>query len=224
MAILRSMLKTYFISGLGTDQHVFDRLNLDPSIEAHHLPWLVPEKNESIAHYAQRMLDGIENPEESALVGLSFGGMMAVEMNKLAAIKKTVLISSVKTVAEVPLLFRALGVLKIHRLAPTRLLMMDHPAVFYAFGVRTDAHRQRMREILDNTDPAVFRWSIDQVLTWKNTVEFPHIQHIHGTRDRLFPKQLITADHWIEGGPHFMVASQPGEVSRALNQCLLSKD
>jgi len=44
------MTQVYFISGLGADHTVFDRLTLREDIEAHHLPWLVPKENESLGH------------------------------------------------------------------------------------------------------------------------------------------------------------------------------
>jgi hypothetical protein len=59
------MTQVYFISGLGADHTVFDRLTLREDIEAHHLPWLVPKENESLGHYARRMAEGIAD----ALVG-----------------------------------------------------------------------------------------------------------------------------------------------------------
>jgi len=217
-------VKTYFISGLGTGASVFDRLQLHPEIEFIHLPWLIPEPKESTEHYAQRMLDGIQYPEQSALVGLSFGGIMSIEINKLAPIHKTVLISSVKTVDEMPALFRAIGWSRLHRIAPIKLIMRDYPAIYYAFGARTKEQRLRVREILNSGHPEVFRWSIDQLLNWKNRTVIPGIRHIHGTNDKIFPHRYVKADYLVPNGPHFMVSSRAAEISEILNQYLLSTE
>lgn len=78
--------KIYILSGLGADERVFKKLDLVP-LEPVYLKWIPPHKNESVESYASRLLSQIteKNP---VLIGLSFGGMMAIEIAKQIETKK----------------------------------------------------------------------------------------------------------------------------------------
>lgn len=96
--------KLYVFSGLGADQRVFKYLNFG-ALEPQFIDWIRPETNEPIEAYARKLAAEI-NVEKPILIGLSFGGMMAVEIAKLRETENVILISSAKTAAEVPLPLR----------------------------------------------------------------------------------------------------------------------
>lgn len=87
--------KIYLISGLGADERMFQRLNFY-NFEPVYLQWISPKKNESISDYAARLKSQITE-EKPIIIGLSLGGMMAVEISKQIKTEKVVLISSIKT-------------------------------------------------------------------------------------------------------------------------------
>ena len=74
-------MQCYCISGLGADHRLFSRLNL-PGLSLYDLPWLPNQPDEPIAHYADRMKAAIRH-DNPILLGVSFGGMMAIEIAKL---------------------------------------------------------------------------------------------------------------------------------------------
>ena len=84
------MKKIYCISGLGSDEKIFARIKVD-GYQLVHIPWLKPEKDEPIEVYAKRMSKYIKD-EKPVLMGLSFGGMMAIEITKLLPVDKLILI------------------------------------------------------------------------------------------------------------------------------------
>src|SRR6266487_4519719 len=96
------MMKVYFISGLAADKRVFKHIQLPPGFEAVHLDWISPQKDESLANYALRLADNINRNEPFALVGLSFGGMLATEIAKRYHPAATILISSVPVSTQLP--------------------------------------------------------------------------------------------------------------------------
>ena len=69
---------------------------------------------ETLAQYAQRIVQRITAPRPM-LVGLSFGGMVAVEIAKILPVEKVILISSAKTRDELPPSYRFLGKLHLHK-------------------------------------------------------------------------------------------------------------
>lgn len=82
----------YAISGLGADERVFQYLKLEHELIP--IPWLTPENGEPIEWYAKRMAAKINTEEEFVILGVSFGGLVAVEMSKILKPTITVLISS----------------------------------------------------------------------------------------------------------------------------------
>lgn len=87
-------MNTYFISGLGANKRIFSKLKLNENINMIHIDWISPNKNESLASYAERLSKVIDLSQPFALVGVSFGGMIAVEMAKLLNPATTIIISS----------------------------------------------------------------------------------------------------------------------------------
>jgi hypothetical protein len=94
------MKHIYLISGLGADERVFKHLDLS-GYKATYIQWLKPEKHESITSYAERLCGQITTTKP-ILIGLSFGGIMAVEIAKCIDTEKIILISSIKTRKEIP--------------------------------------------------------------------------------------------------------------------------
>ena len=82
------MKNIYCISGLGADEKAFARLRVD-GYQFIHLPWLMPEPNENIEQYATRMA-ALVTDEHPVLMGLSFGGIMSIEIAKLVQAEKVI--------------------------------------------------------------------------------------------------------------------------------------
>lgn len=127
------MSKIYIFSGLGVDRRVFDEIDFK-DLDVYFIEWIDPLKNESIEDYAKRISIGAIE-KDSILIGLSFGGMMAVEVSKVIPIKKVILIASAKTKSELPLLYRIAGKLRLHKLIPSTVLKWNNllSLVFLAF-------------------------------------------------------------------------------------------
>ncbi len=113
------MRRVYCISGLGADERIFSKLNV-PDADFSYLRWFVPEKGESIAGYAARMKEQVGAVEDPVFIGVSFGGMMAIELAKYYPAATVVLISSVKSRKELPAWIKWAGALGLYRLVPSR--------------------------------------------------------------------------------------------------------
>ena len=83
----------YCISGLGADEKAFAKIKV-PGYALQHLLWLTPEKDEALEAYAKRMAKQIPDANP-ILMGLSFGGMLCIEIAKLIPVEKVILISSI---------------------------------------------------------------------------------------------------------------------------------
>jgi len=214
------VLKTiYCISGLGADERAFSKLQIE-GYALKLIPWLMPEANEAIAHYAARMRAGIteQNP---VLMGLSFGGMLCTEIAKQISVDKIIIISSIKSSKELPFWMRAVAKLKLNKIVPLRSTRLTQPIQNKMLGVQTDEERTLVAGFRRAVDLPYTNWAVNQALNWKNDWQHPQTYHIHGDKDNMFPIKNIKPDHTIKNGGHFMIMNRATEVSACINSILM---
>lgn len=217
-------MNIYFISGLGADRHAFDRLRLEEQHVCHFIDWLEPERNESIELYAQRMAKDIDTTMPFALIGLSFGGIIAIEISTFLSPLRLVIISSIATQSELPLAYRIAGKLALHRSRLVHRLRNNDRLVNYLFGAGSSFLSQYLRERIAAMSDRYLYWSLNAILQWKQKERVKGLVHIHGTKDRLFPIGNTKADIRVEGGSHFMVMTHAGILSKHINKVLSESD
>lgn len=169
--------------------------------------------------YARRLAEGIDTTQPFYLVGLSFGGMIAVEMNSFLKPVQTILVSSDYNRRHLPTYIQWIGRLRLHRAVPPSWLKRFPPGVHWFFGVKSLAEKSLLNQFLHDADERFLEWAINAVLTWENTALPPHCIRIHGDRDKVFPR-YAGADAVIEGGGHFMVLTKARGISSFLEKYL----
>lgn len=209
----------YCISGLGADDRLFAHLRFPEETRIVHLPWFTPRKNESIADYAEQMASQIKD-ENPVMLGVSFGGMMSIEIAKIRSVKKCILISSIKTTSEKPLYFRLAASIRLNKIVPLRPYQWLEPLENYNLGVSNEEEKELARSYRKNIDLVYSNWAIDTVLHWQNNFIPPDLLHIHGTNDHILPGRYIKDAKWIEGGGHMMVMNHAEAISTLINQFL----
>ena len=215
---MESKKTIYVFSGLGADERVFHKIDFGNNSVVF-IKWIIPYKNEPIENYALRLTEQITgiNP---ILIGLSFGGMMAVEVAKYIDTEKIILISSAKNKNEIPFYFRLAGTLGIHKIIPSFLLVKANIFTNWFFSNRTVEDKKMLSAILHDTDTVFLKWAIAKIATWKNKTAFTNLKHLHGTADRILPFKNVTAHVKIDGGAHLMVLTNAAEVSQILEKML----
>lgn len=212
----------YLIPGLGADERVFRRLQPLLRGETCLLPWLTPEPQETLPQYAARMAAGIPPEAEGLLVGVSFGGVVGLEINRLRPRLRTVLISSIPDASCLPPLLKLVRGSGLYRLFPPQWLKLFPRAGQWYFGVQNGEEYQLFKQILRDMEPRYTRWAVASLLHWDSTHVGRSIQ-ILGTHDRVFPPGPTPVEYLIPGGGHFMVFSHAEEISRILNKLAEAK-
>lgn len=204
----------YLIPGLGADERVFQFLHLQG--EVHVLRWLPPQTStELLPHYAARLAAAIPISQACWLVGVSFGGVLALEVGRLRPLAQIVLISSLTGPQELPWLGRLARATGLYHLLPPQLLPRLPRVAQWFFGVANGREYQLLRQILRDTDPGFTRWAIARLLQWPGQSDAPAVR-IHGTTDRLLPAGAAASQYRLPGG-HLIVISRAAEISRILN-------
>jgi pimeloyl-ACP methyl ester carboxylesterase len=209
----------YFISGLGADKRAFQKLTLPQNLTVKYIEWIDNTKDESLVGYCQRLCSQINTDEPFMLIGLSFGGIVAVELSKIIEPKKVILISSISTSKELPIdnlgyfLFKKIH---LYKLIPSSIFKHTNAITYWFFGVKKKSEKELLTQIISDTLPTFAKWAFGRILTWENVTKPKHLFHIHGTNDKLFPIKNTFADVKIDGGGHFMVYSKADEISKIL--------
>lgn len=212
------MENLYIFSGLGADKRVFKYLDFS-KYNATFIDWINPFENESIEDYAKRLTVQVTS-EKPILIGLSFGGIMAVEVGKIIESKKIILIASAKNKSEIPFYYRLAGFLNLHKLIPTKLMKKSNFLSFWFFGINSKENKNLLTEILKDTDENFLKWAIDKIVNWKNTHIHKNLKHIHGTVDRILPIQFVKSDIKIVNGGHFMTIDKFEELNFVLENSI----
>lgn len=212
------MKTIYCISGLGADERAFSKLRID-GYRLEVIPWLLPEKKESIQQYAARMRSAIREPHP-ILMGLSFGGMVCTEIAKQIPVKKLILISSIKSSRELPAWMKAVALLRLHRIMPLKSTKLTEPIQNRMLGAYSPEERLIANEYRKKVNIDYTNWAVNEALNWKNDWRHPDTVHIHGDSDRMFPIKYIRPTFTIRQGGHFMIMNKAAEVSRCINEIL----
>ncbi|MEO8822386.1 MAG: alpha/beta hydrolase [Ginsengibacter sp.] len=211
------MKHIYCISGFGADERVFSKVDFGAN-EVHFIQWKIPEKHETIGSYAKRMQQEILHPNP-LLIGLSFGGMMSVEIAKLIPVEKIILVSSVCCRNELPFYMKLTSALNLNRLIPMKPYPILEPIENFNLGVETKEEKILLREYRNHLNLQYSNWAIDQVVNWQNEWIPPNYIHIHGTKDHIFPiGKILDPEYKIKNAGHLLLMNNAAEVNEIFNK------
>ena len=204
-------MKLYLIGGLGADERVFNYLELDVATTV--IKWIEPKPKEELKLYAIRLIEQINQKDEFGILGVSFGGIIAIEISKLIKPKKLILISSVETSTQLPQIYISLGKTQILNLIPNQLIKPPKPLLSFLFGAK---NKQLLKQIINDTEPEFIRWALNAIIYWSNAKTPIETIRIHGTKDKLIPLKGEAIE--IKDGGHFMIVDKAKEISKLINE------
>ncbi len=210
-------MKAYFISGLGADHRAFERLELPSGYQVIHIPWLSLAAGETLQTYSQKMSLNIDTKDPFVLVGLSFGGMVSVEISKIMKPEKLILISTAATNSAFPVLFKVAAWLNLDTILPADSFKLIRRMSYWFFGAKDKSTKRLLDYFFSNTTPQFLNWAVSQIVHWKNTYRFPNTVHVHGRGDKIFPASRSNADYLVSGG-HLCVFTNSGEINSILQK------
>jgi pimeloyl-ACP methyl ester carboxylesterase len=212
-------LKLYCISGLGIDQTPFEFLDIKPGYELVYINWIKAKKKESLPDYAIRLAEVIDDSEPFSLMGLSFGGMISIEIAKVKKPAHLILLSSMPGPGQMPGFYKLGKAIRVYSWFPFELVKRNVKLTNKLFGIKGNTHQRIMQNVMEKTDAGFLRWAVRAILTWENDIDVPH-KRIHGTHDRIIPLRIAEPDYIIQDGTHFMVVVKADQISRIINEIL----
>jgi pimeloyl-ACP methyl ester carboxylesterase len=212
------MSRIYCITGLAADHSLFLKLDI-PGYELIPMPWQPFDKADNMRTYASKMAQTI-TAEQPIIIGLSFGGMLSVELAKQHPDWKIILVSSAKTSTELGYNNAFFRWLANKDIVPASLFNRPNSLTLFNLGANTGEEKAMMSQLIRNSDAVFMKWCVRTLLHWNNVTYPANITHIHGTKDRVIRSANVHPDHWVEGGSHIMIYNRAAEVSKIISDCL----
>ncbi len=215
-------MKVYFICGLAADSRVFKNIQLPVGHQPVYLDWIRPEKNESLSNYSLRLAKDIDAAEKFSLIGLSMGGMIAIEIAKHFKPVSTILISSVPSAEHLPKYYLVAAFMHLHQLIPISFIQKIS-VLKRLFSTETAEDKIMLKNMIRKSDPYFIRWAMNAVLTWENKELPQQLFQIHGGKDAILPRRYTKPTHIINSGGHLMIMNKAKEINAILNELLVER-
>jgi len=213
------MKKIYCISGLGADHRVFERLDI-PGHELVPVKWLKPDNDETLETYAERLREQVDCSTPPIVIGLSFGGVVALELSRFVEPAITILISSVKDRNEIPPYLKALGKTGLDKAVPFKNNRVLRSIARSFQGITSDEDRELFDAIMNVTEMGFAKWAVGRFLRWRGCRPVGKVVHLHGSSDRILPARFVKPDILIEDGSHFMIVIKAKRIQAELESIL----
>jgi hypothetical protein len=207
-AAISSRIPVYMMPGMAAAPEIFENIDLPADrFETIWLEWKMPEHRETLSHYAMRMCEDVHH-DNPVLLGVSFGGVLVQEMDKHIIVRKLIVVSSVKSRAEMPYRMRVARFTGLHKLLPTAMVDNIEAWAKYAFGEPVVKRVNLYKRYLSVRDKDYLDWAIDRMVNWEQEEPLPGTIHIQGDRDAVFPAYRIKDCIWVKGGTHVMIVNR----------------
>jgi pimeloyl-ACP methyl ester carboxylesterase len=214
------MVKIFLIAGMGADTRIFNNIELPENYDIVPVDWIPQHETDTLETYAQNLIYHYDIGPNSIVIGNSLGGMLAIEIAKKINLKKTILISSIKTVNEAPGYFKTFRTIPVYKIIPGWLIHSSGILIKPIFGKMSDTELWLFKDMLQKTPPAFIKWAMGAVLKWDNRVIPPNVYHIHGDNDSVLPHKKIKDVTIVNGGTHIMIFDKAKQINKWLKPLL----
>jgi len=219
----KNLIHVYLMPGLAANPTIFENIKLpEDKFKIHWLDWMMPEINECLESYAKRMIDRISE-DDVVLLGVSFGGMLVQEMSKHMSLRKLIVVSSVKSMHELPKRLKVMKYTKAYKMLPTQLVGSIDLLGKFSFGDNISKRIELYKKYLSVSDKRYLDWAIEQVIEWDQEEPNEQAVYIHGDNDAIFPHSCVGNCIILKGGTHIMILNKYKWFNENLPKLILNE-
>ena len=216
------MTRLVLLPGLGASHRLFDpQRRAWPDLQVP--PWLDPEPHERLPAYARRMAAALP-PGDPDLVlgGVSFGGMVALEIARHVPARAVILIASATGPQGLTRAARTLALAGRSPFVPAvRPPRPTWPLISWGFGARRTDERALMYDLIRTSRRDLVKWGLGAIAHWRPAPEAPcAVRQIHGAEDRLIGAARVAAEVVVRGAGHLINVTHDGDVNAFIRLAL----
>lgn len=210
------------IAGLGADTRLYNNIDLGDN-DVTPIDWIEPNETDTLTTYSQKLIYQYSIINNAIVIGVSLGGMLAVEIAKQVKLNKVILISTIKNIDEAPWYFKLFNAVPIQKLIGGRLLGKLGYFIKPLFGHLDEHDAWLFHDMIRKSSPTFLKWAISAALKFNNTAEIPNVYHLAGDNDLVFNYKKIKDPIIIKGGTHIMVFDKAKQINKILKVILKKK-
>jgi pimeloyl-ACP methyl ester carboxylesterase len=217
MRMLEPDLPLILLPGLNGDPRVFAR-QLDAFPHATIVSWPQPVLHETLCDYARRLAESIHPDRPCVIGGVSFGGIVAIEVARHLPAKACIVMASARDARGLPAHLRVLRPLALA--IPAMILDSAIGAGWTSAAMASPRVGRQIKRM--SADEAAFRrWALRAMMTWKpiKPTACPIFQ-IHGTHDSSFPRGSHFADAVVANAGHMLTLTHAEAVNALVDKVL----
>jgi esterase/lipase len=205
------------IPGLGSDFRIFSKVdfsNFDTTV----IERPRPQKHESMVAYAARLAQQIDTTQSFSILGVSHGGMLALEIGKILKVNKIILVSSAANSEQLPFKYRFQKKIPVYKIFSGRMLKRLSFIAQPIFEPDSRNCRTACKAMLKAKDPYFLKRGTAMIIKWEQVGKPTNVIQIHGEEDHAIPIKKVKAEYIVKNGSHMMSLTQPGEISSILTE------
>ena len=212
----------YCFPGQGSDARIFDSIRVDTALfKLVFVEYGTPKKGMDMKEFAFSLLNEIDSMNRYALLGVSLGGMICIELSDSLNPWKTILISSAKNRNELPVRYKFQKTIPLYKLFPKKILLKGAKVVQPLVEPDRNNNKETFKDMLNKKNAAYMKQTINILINWERDINMKKIYHIHGDNDHTLPlRHIKNPDFIVKNGSHMMTLTRGTEISRILNDIL----
>lgn len=219
-------MRLYLLPGQGSDHRIYQNMRFPDNIDTVHLHYLPVEAEETLEHYAARMVSQIDTTLPFSLMGVSLGGMICVEMSDIIHPQQVFLLSSASSGDEIPDFYHSFRKYPIYHNFNPNLIKYSTFLLQPIYEPDRRTEQKTCNSMIREKDADFMKSAVHMIVTWQRTeadnINTPIIQ-IHGTADHTLPVENIRADYYIDNGSHMMTLTMADKVSAIISAAITVK-
>ena len=205
-----------FLPGLSADERMFHSIRNDFK-HSQVLNWIEPKYKEPLSDYAYRLKQELKNDRKYFIVGVSFGGIVALELSKHINSTGCLLVGSISSPYGISFSNRQL--LKLFRLDSKKIIEASK-FLHKRFSKYSPNHLRSKTRIFTGTKARFYSWAFEELSKWKPERINTPIYHVHGSNDEIFSINRVRPTKIIDGGKHNIMLSHSDVISRYIKEIL----
>ncbi len=202
----------YLIPGQGSDYRIYKYFKFS-EYDTVHIHYIIPDKDETMKSYAHKLAKQIDTSTTFSIIGVSLGGMLAVEMSEFLNPEKTIIISSAENRNELPFRYRFMEKVPLNKLFGGSFLRAVAPLAQILVEPDSKHERETCKAMLKAKNKKFMKRSVNMIVNWHREKNNSKIIHIHGDKDHTIPlRNVKNPDYIVKGGSHMMTLTRGNEL------------
>jgi len=210
----------YLISGQGSDYRIYKHFKFE-DFDTVHVKYIIPEESETMQSYAQSLAEQIDTTKRFSIIGVSLGGMLAVELSEFLNPEEVIIISSAKNRNELPFRYKFMRKVPLNKIFGGNFLRKTAPTAQIIVEPDSKKERELCVSMLKSKNELFMKRSVNMIINWERTNNNAEIIHIHGDNDHTIPiRNIENITQVVNGGSHMMTLTEGVKLRKIIKEYL----